>query len=94
MSRKILDLDKNDNYEYMTTTYWKLEEYSCILIKRDRDLWEDLYKSLEAFWHDVLYYRKNGVDTLINKKNTKDKPYNYNKDYKKNNKIQFISDSE
>ena len=85
----------NDNYEYISTTYWKLEEYSCILIKRDRELWADLYKSLEAFWLDVLYYRKHGIECFLSKTKVGKKQYNYNKDYsKKNDKIQFLNDSD
>jgi putative phage-type endonuclease len=68
---------KSDNFEYIATNYWKLEEYSVILVKRDRDWFQEAYKNIEQFWNDVLKYRKEGIDKIFEK---------YKKDTKSSNK--------
>ena len=66
----ILDLD----HEFCSVKYWKLVEYDCILVKRDRDLWASMEKELAAFWKEVEHYRKIGYESLLpQKKNIKRK---------------------
>ncbi len=69
---KILDLD----HEFCSVKYWKLVEYDCILVKRDRDLWASMEKELAAFWKEVEHYRKIGYESLLpQKKNIKRKEF-------------------
>lgn len=48
-------------------TYWCLDVYSCQLVDCDPQWIIDNYPILEAFWAEVEYYRKEGVDKLIKK---------------------------
>ena len=53
------------DYEYLGTTYWKLNEYSCVLIKRDRVFWNNVYEKLKIFWSELEEYKKNKL-ILVN----------------------------
>lgn len=55
----------NSRLEYIGTTYWKLEEYSVILVKRDKKWFKDAFQKIERFWNDVLKYRRDGIETLV-----------------------------
>ena len=55
----------DDRYDYLATCYWKLCEYSCILVKRDHEFWEMLLAGLSKLWDDILYYRREGIEILI-----------------------------
>lgn len=59
-------LDKND--DFLSVNFWRLQEYSCILVKRDRQLWERMEKQLRKFWDEVLHYREIGYESLIPEK--------------------------
>lgn len=48
----------------MTTTYWKLENSSINLIRRDREWFQKIVPILKNFWRDVLYYREYGLEKL------------------------------
>ena len=64
----------DDNLEYIDIHYWILEVYSCILIKRDKELFNNLKSRLDSFWNLVCFYRENGTDTIKSKpKNKKSK---------------------
>ena len=57
----------DDRYDYIATCYWKLCEYSCILVKRDTEFWAMLLAGLSKLWDEILYYRQVGVEELISK---------------------------
>ncbi len=61
-------LDENPENEILGTLYWKLKEYSCTLVKRDRDMWNRLEPQLRSFWDEVLHYREIGYESLITEK--------------------------
>ena len=83
-----------NEYEYVTTSFWKLEEYLCTLIQRDRKWFSDAYILIDDFWKKVLYHRKNGVEKLIKVKKNKGIS-NIGKLTKKEvNKYIFLSDSD
>ena len=67
----------DDNLEYNTIYYWKCDIYSCTRVFRDKIWFNNIRGKLDAFWEEVLYYRKNInlLDTLISKKQ-KDKKLN------------------
>lgn len=62
---------EDQNLEYIQTSFWILNEYSCILVKRDRDFWDNILPKINDFWQDVLKYRKIGIESLIDKKKRK-----------------------
>ena len=64
----INNIIKSDNLEYIQTSFWKLEDYNCLLIKRDKIFWTKIKPLIINFWNDVLKYRKIGCKDLIKKK--------------------------
>jgi len=44
--------------------YWKLDKYTEIIIKRDKEWFKKVYGNLKIFWNDVQHYRKNGLEYL------------------------------
>ena len=80
-------LDENPENEILGTLYWKLKEYSCTLVKRDRDMWNRLEPQLRSFWDEVLHYREIGYESLITEKK---KSY----EEKELDQLQFLPDSE
>ena len=61
-----IDIILNDpNKNYVTTCWWKLDLYSCILIKRDRQWFSSISSQILSFWEEVEKYRIEGNDSLI-----------------------------
>ena len=58
---------ESSHLEYISTTYWKLELYSCVLMKRNRDWFHEILPLIKNFWDKVLYHRKNGHEELSTK---------------------------
>ena len=85
-------LDENPENEILGTLYWKLKEYSCILVKRDRDMWSRLEPQLRSFWDEVLHYREIGYESLITEKKNTYKKKSYEE--KELDQLQFLPDSE
>ena len=44
--------------------YWRIEKYSCVLVKRDRDWFNNNLQQITDFWNNVEHYRQKGVDTI------------------------------
>jgi len=85
-------LDENPENEILGTLYWKLKEYSCTLVKRDRDMWNRLEPQLRSFWDEVLHYREIGYESLITEKKNTYKKKSYEE--KELDQLQFLPDSE
>jgi hypothetical protein len=66
---------KNPNLEFIGSTFWKLEKYSCILLKRNKEWFKKILPDIKAFWDQVLNYRKNGWEELLKKKKTYKKTF-------------------
>jgi len=47
------------NIEYVKQTYWKLTEYMCKRVFRDRAFMDARYIELEHVWNKILLYRQN-----------------------------------
>jgi hypothetical protein len=62
---------EDDNLDYITTTYWKLEEYSCILVKRDLEFWDTLFLELDKCWKEIIYRREHGIQDILTLKDSK-----------------------
>lgn len=54
----------NHNTYFIGLTWWKLDIYSCILIKRDREWFESILPSIHSFWEEVEKYRICGNQEL------------------------------
>lgn len=46
------------------TYYWRLDKYTIVNIKRDREWFMGVYGELRKFWNDMVYYRRVGIDKL------------------------------
>ena len=77
---------EDDNLEYIQTSFWKLDEYNCLLIKRDKIFWNNITPKIIGFWNDVLKYRDKGHEELLPKKK---RCIN-----RKKNELNFLDDSD
>jgi putative phage-type endonuclease len=65
--------------DYLGTSYWKLIDYCCTLIKRDKERFKEMYIGIKQFWDDVLHYRNIGTDSLLKKKTSNNNSNKVNK---------------
>lgn len=55
----------DENLEYRGTSYWKLEKYNALLIKRDLEWWDnEALPKINKYWNDVLELRKKPVEEI------------------------------
>jgi putative phage-type endonuclease len=50
------------NHTYMKTIYWKLEEFSCVLVCRNRQWFKNNIVTLEEIWKTIEKERINGYE--------------------------------
>ena len=70
----------DENLDFVNTCFWKLEKYSCVLLKRSRKWFNEVLPKIEKFWNDVEFFRKHGHEELleeIQKKKKNKKVRNY-----------------
>jgi len=53
-------LDENESMTWIKNLYWSLEEYSCVLVTRNRKWFEIALPQFEQIWKTILYERING----------------------------------
>ena len=58
-----IDMINGDMY-IINIKYWKLEKYSCVLIKRNREWFNNNLEKIINFWKDVEKYREKGIQTI------------------------------
>ena len=61
------ELKADSSKIYLQKTYWQLLIYSNQVVNRDPEWIIDNYPILKAFWAEVEYYRKEGLDKLLKK---------------------------
>ena len=61
---------KNE-FDNVECIYWKLKEYSCIEINRDKEWFKNILPKCKEFWEKVLYF-KNNKDEFIKLDNIKE----------------------
>ena len=61
---------ENEMLDYVTTSYWYLNEYCVTLIKRDKEWFKNMNPNIEKFWNEVLYHREHGIEGLSKEKKT------------------------
>ena len=44
--------------------YWRLEQFSCVAVHRDREWFHDVLPLISSFWHEVSYYRTQPKEQL------------------------------
>ena len=88
---KIIDtILSDDKLEYNKTTFWRLEKYNVVLVKRNREWFTNNYLKIAMFWSQVLESRVNNTyaDEILKCKN-KEIPL-YPKKIDKNDDFQFL----
>jgi putative phage-type endonuclease len=66
-----------NNFTYMKTIYWKLEEISCVLVCRNKQWFKDNIKELEELWKIIEKERITGYGHRApNKREPKKENYN------------------
>ena len=80
----------DDKLEYNKTTFWRLEKYNVVLVKRNREWFTNNYLKIAMFWNQVLESRVNNTyaEEILNCKN-KNIPL-YPKKIDKNDEFQFL----
>lgn len=58
-------------YLWVRNIYWKLEEMSCVLVKRNKIWFDTVVGTMEKTWKTVVYERENGYDHRKPMKRTK-----------------------
>ena len=53
--------------EFYEQTYWRLDHYSCVEVKRERAWFDDALIKLTDFWNKVEYYREHGIEKYTEK---------------------------
>jgi len=61
----ILKKHETSNIIFSCFCYWYLEEVSCVPIYRNQEWFQNARVELEIFWNKVLYYRKLGLEVLL-----------------------------
>lgn len=86
---KILE---NENITFLKVSYWYLEKFNCVNVKRDPYWFYSHKPEIQKFWDEVLYHRENGYDSLERKTKKREKTQKYN--YDNIDKCIIYSDSE
>ena len=61
-------LDKNSEYEWVQNQFWKLHEYSNILVLRNKLWFTNAVPHIENIWNIILHERSNGFEHRAPKK--------------------------
>ena len=67
-SEQMKDEMKMENYVLFDTLYWYLDEFSCVLIQRNRSWFANAISKLEAVWNTILKERVEGYEHRSAKK--------------------------
>tara|TARA_B100000674_G_scaffold440391_1_gene403278 strand:+ start:4061 stop:5545 length:1485 start_codon:yes stop_codon:yes gene_type:complete len=68
---KVLD---KEELTFLCLNWWWLESYTKIIVRRDRDWFNNMAKpKIESFWEKVEYHRKNGIEELLSKRKPRKK---------------------
>ena len=87
-------------YNSVEIIYWKLNEYSCISVNRDKNWFKNTYCKFEDFWNKVVYFRNNideflTMDKLKEEEKLKKRKKLNKEEYKRNNVLAMLdSDSD
>ena len=64
-------LEKNSHMNWITNCYWYLEDYSCVLVPRNKKWFNSIYSKLKNVWDTILTERKTGYEHRKPKKRKK-----------------------
>ena len=55
------------NMAWFNTIYWYLEEFSCVVIQRNKRWFKDVVPIIKDFWDTIVHERKNGYEHRASK---------------------------
>lgn len=55
-----IELHTNDQYEWFKTIFWRLDQLSCVLVKRNRHWFEEAAPKLKEIWEIIKKEREDG----------------------------------
>jgi putative phage-type endonuclease len=61
-------MDKHNHLTWITTIYWKLEDYSCILVLRNKYWFKHAIPEIEKVWQIIEKEKKDGYEHRLPKK--------------------------
>tara|TARA_X000000950_G_C13888734_1_gene649932 strand:+ start:1078 stop:2307 length:1230 start_codon:yes stop_codon:yes gene_type:complete len=83
--------NNNNNYEWLKNIYWRLDQVSCVLVKRNTYWFKEAYPELEKTWNIILKEREdNSYTKRAPKKREKKESIIENNNNNKNNNINNI----
>ena len=56
---------KYDDILVLKKTYWKVEQYSCVRVYRDKIWFSGALEKMRQCWDKVLFFRKHGIEKII-----------------------------
>ena len=63
----------DEKYSWIKTIYWKLEQYSCVLVPRNKHWFAAVFPQIKDCWDNIVKERVTGYDHRKPKKKTKKK---------------------
>jgi putative phage-type endonuclease len=64
-------IEENNNHTYMKTIYWKLENFSCVLVCRNQQWFKDNINTLQQLWDTIEKERISGYEHRAPKRKPK-----------------------
>ena len=71
----ISDQPKSTNQVLYKTTYWYLDELSCVYVPRNRKWFQSVLPQLETTWNTIVAERQSGYEHRASKKRAQKKPF-------------------
>lgn len=66
-------MEKNSHMSWINNLYWYLEDYSCVLVPRNKLWFEAVYPDFKELWNTILKERESGYEHRKPKKKKKKK---------------------
>ena len=66
-------MEKNKHMTWVTNCYWYLEDYSCVLVPRNKKWFKAVYPEFKELWDTILKERETGFEHRKPKKRIKTK---------------------
>ena len=64
-------MEENKTMTWVRNIYWALDEYSCVLVPRNKAWFESTLPQFKKIWNTILYERTNGYTHRKPKKKEK-----------------------
>ena len=58
-----IEIESNQTFSRILP--WKVNEYSCIRIFRNKYWWDSNFYKIKEIWEKILYHKKHGYESLI-----------------------------